>query len=109
MGTAAGGETAAAADGLEEAPGPGVVPTSFANVFARKVETSFSVFSVMVSFDFFLTTLMVDPLLVDIVEVFDGLLSSREVGANVVMESIVSLLLSFDGTGGGGEAGRSSA
>lgn len=104
------GETAAAADGLdgEPEPGPGVVPTSFASVFARSVDTSFSDFSVIVSLDFFLTTLMVDPLLVDMVEVFEGRLSSREVGLSPVIESIVSRLLPFDGTGGGGVVDRSS-
>jgi hypothetical protein len=88
------------------------VPTSFASVFARNVDTSVSVLSVMVSFDFFFnTTRIVDPLLVDMVEEAESFLSSREVapGANADGNSGVSLALPFDGTGGGGEGIGSSA
>lgn len=104
-----GGETAAAADGRDGEPVAAVVPTNLANVFARNVETSFSDFSVMVSLDFFLMTRIVEPLLVDMVDVLEGRLSSFEVGVSPVIESTVSLFFSLDGTGGGGEADRSSA
>jgi hypothetical protein len=101
------GETASRADGLDGAPepGPGVVPTSFARAVARSVDTSFSVLSVMVSFDFlFNTTRIVDPLFVDRVDEAESFLSSREVGTGATAGSGTPLLLSLDGTGGGGKA-----
>jgi len=106
------GETASMADGLdgEPEPGPGEEPTNFARALARSVDTSFSVLSVMVSFDFFLVIIrIVDSLLVDMVDVDESFLSFWDVAPKPGVDSATSLLLSFAGTGGPGETMGSSA
>lgn len=100
------GETASAAVGRE---GDGELPTSLASAFARNVDTSFSESSVMVSLERFRVTLIVDPELVEMVDVFDGRLSFCDVGARPPIDSIVSLLGSFAGRGGGVDGSSGSA
>lgn len=101
-GALAGGARASVAGGF--VGGDSGWPINFANAPARRVLTS-SV-PVIVSFDFLRITLIVDSLLVDMVDVLEGLLSLVEVTPN---EPSVSRLLSLGGTGGAwGGSGPSS-
>ena len=64
----------------------------------------------MVSLDRFrATTLIVEPELVDIVDVFEGRLSFWDIGVSPLIDSSVSLLTPFSGRGGGVDGSSGSA